>query len=403
MRDRHIVIALALLVATVASGRAQPAATAQSRWSAWLGCWQLLEERVREDADTESAAPQLVLAQGAVVCVSPADRPDAVRLTTTVESQSTLEETITADGQQHPLQEPGCEGTQRAEWSANGRRLFGRAELTCGNTQRTVSGMSMIDAARLWTDVQVVAEGERETIRVRRYRRAPDQAQAAAGRPKPELSRSLGTMAHQAATLTIEEVKEVAQKLPLSALEAVLLETGASFPLNSKRLVELDDAGVPDRIIDLMVALSFPDRFVIERRTSSGSGGSGGFGPLDYGFAYGSMYDWPYYYAPFGYSTWNRYDTYYFGSPGYVVVDARPAGPQASGDGRVVDGQGYTRVGTREPQAVASSGGTGGNSGGAGVHGGSGGSSGGTVTSGGYSGGGGDGGRTAVDRPPGGF
>jgi uncharacterized membrane protein YgcG len=405
MRFLHIGAAVTLAFSTAAPTAAQTVTDTDSRWDAWLGCWQLVEERVREEWDPEDSGRELVPAKGAVVCVTAADAPNAVRLTTRVESQSSLEDTIVADGTPRPLREPGCEGTQRTEWSSNGRRLFARAELTCGGTQRIVSGMTMIDATRLWTDVQVVEEGRpldsargrpldsargrRETIRVRRYRRAPDQIDATASLPKPEQARALGTMARQAATLTMDEVKEVAQKLPVSGLEAVLLETGASFPLNGKRLVELDEAGVPDRIIDLMVALSFPDRFVIERRASSG-----GLAPSGWGFAYGSPYDWPYYYAPFGYSAFGRYDTYYYGAPGYVVVDVAPVGPQPSGQGRVVDGLGYTRVRAREPQTVAGAGGSGAGSTGS--------SSGGTVSSGGYSGGGGgDGGRTAVSRPPG--
>jgi hypothetical protein len=398
---RYLGVALMLILVTAPrlaaqpeAGRLEPALATDARWDAWLGCWQLVEERVREEWEPNAATREFVPAKGAAVCVTPAAQPDAVRLTTRVESQSTLEDIIVADGARHPLREPGCVGTQRTEWSSNGLRLFARAELTCGSVSRIVSGMAMIDAQRLWTDIQVVEEGGRETIRVRRYRRAPDQDAASTSLPKPEQARSLGTMARQAAMLTIDEVKEVAQKLPLSALEAVLLETGASFPLNSTRLVELDEAGVPDRIIDLMVALSFPNRFVIERRSSGG-----GSAPSGWGFEYGSMYDWPYYYAPFGYSSFGRYDMHYFGSPGYVVVDVIPVGPQPSGEGRVVDGLGYTRVRAREPQAIA--GGVGGDGGsGAGS---TGSSSGGTVSSGGYSGGGGgDSGRTAVSRPPGG-
>jgi hypothetical protein len=392
MRILYIAAALTLAFGATTHIAAQTATDTDPRWNAWLGCWQLVEERVRDEWETEAASREFVPAKGAVVCVTAADQPNAVRLTTRVESQSTLEDTIVADGTPRPLREPGCEGTQRTEWSSNGLRLFARAELRCGGTQRTGSGMTMIDATRLWTDVQVVEEGGRETIRVRRYRRAPDHTDATASLPKPEQARALGTMARQAATLTIDEVKEVAQKLPVSALEAVLLETGASFPLNSKRLVELDDAWVPDRIVDLMVALSFPNRFVIERR-----GSSGGSAPSGWGFAYGSPYDWPYYYAPFGYSGFGRYDMYYYGAPGYVVVDVTPVGPQPSGQGRVVDGLGYTRVRAREPQTMT--GGAGGGGSGAGS---TGSSSGGTVSSGGYSGGGGgDGGRTAVSRPPG--
>jgi hypothetical protein len=399
MRTQYIIQLAALLLVAGSNAWAQ-SREIDPRWTAWLGCWQLVEERVREEWEPESATREFVPAKGAAVCVTPADRPNAVRLTTTVDGQASLDDTIVADGAQHPLREPGCEGTQRTEWSSNGLRLFARAELTCGSTMRTVSGIAMIDAARLWTDVQAVQENGRETIRVRRYRRAPDQSRADASLPKPEQARALGTMARQAAMLKLDELKEVARKLPTSALEAVLLETGASFPLNRQRLLELDDAGVPARIIDLMVALSFPNKFVIERRSSTG----GSSAPWGYGFGYGSMYDWPYYYAPFGYSTWGRYDTYYYGAPGYVVVDVQPTGPQPTGLGRVVDGQGYTRVRTRQPEAVNAGGGSGGGStggSGAGTTGSS--SGGGTVSSGGYSGGGGGGGggRTAVSRPPG--
>jgi uncharacterized membrane protein YgcG len=371
MRIRNIGAALTFVVAGSAGLAAQTAADPDPRWNAWLGCWHLVEERVRAEWDPEPAAPEFVPAKGAVVCVSPAEQPNAVRLTTRVESQSTLADTIAADGTSQPVREPGCEGTQRTEWSSNGLRLFTRAELTCGAVRRTVSGIAMIDSSRMWTDVQVVEEGRRDTIRVRRYRRAADQAQASG----------------RVAALTIEEVKEVAQKLPMPALEAVLLETGASFPLNSKRLAELDEAQVPARIIDLMVALSFPNRFVIDRRPSSGSGS----------IAYGDPYDWPYYYAPFAYSSFGYDDFYYYGAPGYIVIDDTPPGPQPSGQGRVVDGFGYTRVRSREPVGVTA-GGHGGDGSGAGSTGSS--TGGGTVSSGGYSGGGGGGDRTAVSRPP---
>jgi uncharacterized membrane protein YgcG len=379
MHMRYIGAALTSVVLACAQVAAQTVTDTDPRWNAWLGCWQLVEERVRQDWEPEPAAPEFVATKGAVVCVTPAEQPNAVRLTTRVESQSTLEDTIVADAASHPVREPGCEGTQRAEWSSSGLRLFARTELTCGTVRRNVSGIAMIDAAGLWTDVQVVEEdgpldsarGRRETVRVRRYRRSPNESQRGA----------------RVSPLVIDEVKEIAGKLPVSALEAVLLETGASFPLNSKRLEELDRAQVPSRIIDLMVALSFPNRFVIERRASSGSGG----------VAYGDPYDWPYYYAPFGYSAFGHYDMYYYGAPYYVVVDPTPVGPQPSGQGRVVDGFGYTRVRSREPVGVSASGDGGSGAGSTGSS-----TGGGNVSSGGYSGGGGgDSGRTAVSRPPG--
>jgi len=150
---------------------------------------------------------------------------------------------------------------------------------------------------------------------------------------------------------------------------------------------------VADSIVDLMVALSYPERFQIERPVSTASM------PSDYGYgiydSYGAMWPfyldsmfWPSYYSPFAYRYWGSYDPYYFPGAGYVAIEPGETGPVASGQGRVVDGRGYTRVRTRAPEPVRVSGG---------------GVSNGTTSSGGSSSGGSgsSGGRTAVPRPPG--
>ncbi|MGH9200379.1 MAG: hypothetical protein ACRD2A_03995, partial [Vicinamibacterales bacterium] len=196
----------------------------------------------------------------------------------------------------------------------------------------------------------------------------------------------------------------------------------------------MDKAGVSDHVIDLMVALSFPKRFVVEtRQPVSGGGFMGGdigwwdpfFVPLmSYSlmnypcspFSFGAMDCGPYYssyrYGPYSYNYYSPYNPYY---GGWVVVDSgsivinpssTPTEQIASGDGRVVNGRGYTQIRNREPVPVpgmGNSGSSGGGSGNTSSGTNSTGSSG--VSSGGYSGGGssggGDSGRTAVPRPPG--
>jgi hypothetical protein len=321
-----------------------------------------------------------------------------------------LTETIVADGTEKPLSEPECRGWQRAEWSTLGARLFARAEITCtGQTPRKVSELSLMISGPTWIDIQLVETDGRKNLRVRRYRRAADQRHAGSLPPPAR-----GTAAIPLSPrLSIAEVKEAAIKVEPETLQAALVELGRGFDLNGKELIELDKAGVPDSVTDLMVALTFPQRLVIERSTRSGgysSGWSGGFDEL-----------WPYfthpyfytsYYAPFGYRYWGHYDSYYFGGPGFVTVNPGETTPtaQPSGEGRVVDGLGYTRVRRNEPVPSSSgrardgSGGsstasTSGSSGSSNSGSSSGGSSG--VSSSGYSGGGGDGGRTAQPRPPG--
>ena len=394
------VAAMVLFAATVASAQSKPltTATVEPRWTPWLGCWQIVDESVQEAPTLEEVLLSLGRARansGALVCVTPAER--GVTMTTLVNDAPVLTETIVADGTQRPITEPGCRGWQRSSWSTLGARLFADAEITC-DTQapRKVSGMVLMMSGPLWIDVQMIEIEGRKNLRVRRYHRSANQTHAALLTPGPAPSPM-----PLSSRLSIEDVKEAVHKVAPEALQAAIYELQKGFDLTGDRLIELDRAGVPDQIIDLMVAQSFPKRFVVERNTSGGGGwGMSGFDSM-----------WPYYsdpffytsyYAPFGYRYWGGYDPYYFQGPGFVVVNP-PTEIQPSGQGRVVDGRGYTRVRMNEP--TPSSGTSEGSSGASSANGNSGSSNGG-VTSSGYSSGGGGGGggggaRTAVARPPG--
>jgi hypothetical protein len=387
-------IALAFVIASgFASDAAAQTPSADLRWAPWLGCWQLLDEIVQDPAsltaDPSSRAGDG--SRGTLVCVEAAD--GGARLKTVAGGATVLEETVIASGERQPMTEPDCRGWHRAEWSQLGARLFAQAELVCAQQPlRRSSGLSMMMSGPVWIDVQLIESDDRKSLRVRRYRRAPSQRLAAVA---PEAFRSAPRVPLPS-RLSVADVNEAYQRVAPEALQAALVELKSGFDLNAAKLLELDRAGLPDEIIDLMVALTFPEKFVVERNASAGgSWGAGGFDPM-----------WPYitdpffytsYYAPFGYRYWGYYDPFYFQGPGFVTV--RPdLSPRPSGDGRVVDGRGYTRVRRNDPDTTSSSGGawtSGDRSGG-------GGSSGGGVSSSGYSGGsGGSGGRTAQPRPPG--
>ena len=77
------------------------------------------------------------------------------------------------------------------------------------------------------------------------------------------------------------------------------MESGSTFDLNSKTLVQLADAGISPNTIDLMLALAYPERFEISRETEGRSYGGGG---VDLGYSY-NYWD-TFYFAPFGYYYW---------------------------------------------------------------------------------------------------
>jgi hypothetical protein len=398
---------------TFAQTPAPATAPADPRWSAWFGCWQLSDESL-DDGSAAIArmlgvpAPRSRGNAAALVCVTPSAEGGATT-TTYVNDRAVLSESILPDGQEHAITEPDCRGQQRAEWSALAARVYASAAITCeGQPARKVSGLAMMIAGPRWIDIQLVESNGSKSLRVRRYHRAADQTHAAELRPTTVATMPLGLR------LSVADVKEASQKVAPEALQAALVELKSGFDLNGKRLVELEDAGVQRGVIDLMVALSFPERFVVERPTGRQSGGSW-WTPMGYDdlwpyFAQPYFYSPLYssYYAPFGYRYWGYVDPYYYQGPGYIVIDPGPGGspaPQPSGDGRVVDGRGYTRVRRSDPEPVIPRSGRNGDgystsSSGQSTDSGSSGSSSGGVSSSGYSGGGG-GERTAQPRPPG--
>jgi hypothetical protein len=361
----HVLPLALLVVAVAAPARAQQA---DPRWAPWIGCWQMLDERVRDDnpsgADAVARARERMFrgTTDVTVCVAPASQPNAVTLSTRASGAPAFEQVIAADGAAHPLDERGCTGSQRAEWSADGLRLFARAELACtGQPARTISGLTMIATDGTWLDVQAIDVGGTTNVRVRSYRRTSRTPGAG----------SATAVAHGA--LGIDDVKEASRKVASPVLEAALIESGARFRLNRDVLMDLDDAKVPDAVTDLMVALSYPDRFQVERRIeptpdtlSPGYAGADWGGLWGVGYPYFSGYpgylgSYGYYYSPFGYAysgLYGLYSPYYYPGSLVVVGGTAPPPPVANAaDGRVVNGIGYTRIRPREAVPSESSGG----------------------------------------------
>ena len=103
------------------------------KWNAWLGCWELVVENARDASTRPNPARRTLSPNGAdsraQICVEPSG--NGATLTTRVANQTAIQQTIVADGAERPITDAECRGTQRAEWSADGRKLFSRAGCPC--------------------------------------------------------------------------------------------------------------------------------------------------------------------------------------------------------------------------------------------------------------------------------
>ena len=386
-----------------------------ARFNGWLGCWRLEDD---------------IAGTGARMCITP-DRA-GVRLQTLVGTHRGIDELVIADGVSRSIVDTECKGTEVAEWSNDGQRVFRTTEVTCNNDgKRIIKSVAFLAPGPMWINVQhVSSDAATANVRAQRYRRAVNQTLADGSKAaQPAAAVHLGDM-----RWSIEDVIEASNRLPADALQAALTDVKQKFNISKKTLLELDDARVPGSVIDLMVALTFPDRFIVERASASMpvgvSTGGGWYDPLmspmwsgQYANCYSASgyYGYRSYYNAcgpdyYGYNTFSPYGSYYPYYNNYYPNNWVPVGSGGGGDvttpsgeGRVVNGRGYTQIRERSPEPTVS---TRGNNGGNGTASGWSGNSGGGVSSGGYSSGSsggsssgsssGGGDRTAVARPPGG-
>jgi hypothetical protein len=250
---------------TPAPQAAAPAAQVDSRFAAWLGCWRLDDD---------------LAGTGARMCITPDN--GGVRLQTVIGTQKGIDELVIPDGVARPITDAECKGTERADWSKDGARVFRITEVTCGKEPaRTIKAAVFMAPGPTWINVQHISgQAANTSVRVQRYRRSANQTLADGSRaPQPDLQLVTRT-SPETTTWSIADVIDASGYLPLEAMQAVLTEVHHPFDLNKKTLVTLADGGVTDQVIDLMVALTYPKRFVVERPGGASTAGlmtGGGF------------------------------------------------------------------------------------------------------------------------------
>ncbi len=325
------------------------------RWRAWVGCWEPVRAHASGPADSASA----------MRCVIPVDDRTTAEVVTVSDGRIVGRERIVATGERESATREGCTGWERAAWSADGRRLYRRSQYRCeGGLEPRTSELFAMSPRGEWLDIRGMDVGQGARIRVTRYAQAPVPAELSselvAIREAPGLAVSTARTA-AAGPLGTAEVAEASRELDAPVVETWLVERGEGFALDGRRLVELARAGVPDSVIDVMVALSYPSAFTVASVASGTTIGSARPSPqaastyaeeaagatipvyLDpYGYA---PYFWDLYYSPFGYAPYGYgYYGWYPGGPPVIIVQPSNGTGQRASHGRVVNGHGYSRT-----------------------------------------------------------
>ncbi len=253
MTRRILVAALAVsALALPASSHAQ-LPLAGPRWQGWLGCW--------------SAAPAARLKESGpdaprIVCVTPTPEPDAVDVSAIAEGKVVSQNRIDATGATHAVTAPGCQGTESARWSGDGRRVFLQSHVTCDGLATEMNAILAITQGGEWIDVRRVAAGGGSDVRVARYHdvgvptAVPTEIASAFDRRNDILFHDARVAAGM--PFSPKAIVEASHSVDAAVVESWVSEAGQNYPIDARTLRELADAGVPARVTDAMIAVSRP-------------------------------------------------------------------------------------------------------------------------------------------------
>lgn len=351
MTRRHVTALLA--PAFLALAGALHAQGTTSPWAAWIGCWDQMD---RSGVGT-----------GVRVCVLPTANSAVAELVNLAGDSVISRQRLDATADKREVRTEECNGIESV--TATGTRAYFRTSMKCGTQGRLVNSVMAMSSGGEWIDVRGVAFGTNAGVKATRYREAPESARLPAevatalrghrGQLPPARIAAMGPV-------QLRDVIEASRHLEVGVLQTWLAERGQGFGLDAQSLLALEEAGVAPSVIDIMVALSYPAVFALDR-TRLGDAppdvggevrGEGIYGD-DYvdGFGYG--------WDPYGYG-YGRGNDWFWGRQPVVVVQ-RPSGEATETErGQVVKDRGY----------VAPRDGSGSGGGSAGRSGGSGGSSG---------------------------
>jgi len=285
-----------------------------------------------------------------LLCFRPAG--DGVEMFNVADGNVTATERLLADGVPRAVAAEGCQGSESVEFSEDGRRVFTASNYMCEQGEsRTGTGVMSFISPTQWVDVRSLTVGGEPVAWIQRYSAATAESLRDHGIDDPAGAdrggvRSSRLLASQ--DIEVGDVEEAVGKVDPEAVKIWVATLEPEFDLSGSELVRLADSGMPEDLIDVMVAVSYPEHFaltpdgvpenVVDRvsRDAYRTGGRFGY----------RAFLWDPFYAPVGYryglSPFGYYGYGYGGYYGYVpaTVVVVPVSPSPTG-GQTIRGQGY--------------------------------------------------------------
>lgn len=229
-----------------------PTITVDAHWLPFLGCWNTV------------TGGRL----GPVTCLLTTADPARIELATVSADSATVQETFELTGTPVRFTRDGCTGTNTTSWSTDERSFFVRTEVACDGTEaQKLTSVFTMRTTESFVRAQSMAVRSRSAVRVVEFRALDDNGRV----PQAVLQRlpaQRSTLMQQArsaalAKLSAADVRDALLLLDAPLAEAWIAGHGQPVLFSGTDLKQMSGANVPERVLDMMIAVSNPETFTL--------------------------------------------------------------------------------------------------------------------------------------------
>jgi len=227
----------------------------KSSLGSWTGVWAFLDDvatKYSTDPNTKSTVEIRLTSDN-----------KGLEISRTVPNQANVTEVLIPDGTKRPITASNCSGWQSAKLIPDAGMIVSSSEMNCKDAGLlATTNVKMILAADKMVDILALKANGQTRLATRHL--MFDHEVTSGASAKPAYATVIDRMA-LAAPWNMSMVVQLSKTMGTEILEASLMEKKVRLNLNSEALKELKNAKTPQRIIDLVVALAYPDKFHIEK------------------------------------------------------------------------------------------------------------------------------------------
>jgi hypothetical protein len=289
-------IYLCALLALLVPGSSSAAEEAKASLKGWIGIW------IPDDESFSSKA---------IVEIRPTADGQGIEISRKAPQQPDVKEVLILDGTKQPLIEKNCSGWRISKLNPHIGAIISASEVNCSDSESfRTSSVKIILSANQLIDILGITSGDQTQVAIRRLTFNRELPSATGSLP-----RGVGGSAERtevSATWTLDDILQLAGTVDDQVFQAALMEKFVRLNLDAKSLRQMKAAKLSNESIDLLVALAYPDRFIIETNgkvslepvsassamslVGSSSSPSPGYYPNSYGYL---ANQWLYYGSPF--------------------------------------------------------------------------------------------------------